>query len=381
MALSARQERGLVIAKSNVITENADGSFSVPSQTDRTVIYQVKAMAQVWVCSCPDFGNRADEIDACKHIFAVRFWIAAKVELQNKPKPRVFADDAIQCAKCGSIKVIRYGRSAGKQVFKCNDCQTKFREGLIKKAKYSPEMVSLTLDLYFSGMSLRKIARTVNDQFDLTLGAASVYRWIQRYVPLVSSYVNSLSPRLSDTWHTDELFVKMKGGVYEKQYSLYNVAYLWNVMDRKTRFLLASTLTGRRDVGGADRAFREAKANAHERQPEVVYTDALKAYKDAVKFGFPDAKHIARAGIKRVPDATNNRVERLNGTLRERVKVQRGWKTLKTPIAEGLRIHYNFVKPHEALQGQTPAEAAGIGIVGEQKWFELLKRAMERRSQ
>ena len=58
--------------------------------------------------------------------------------------------------------------------------------------------------------------------------------------------------------------------------------------------------------------------------------------------------------------ANNNRVERLNGTLRERVKVQRGWKNPASKIAEGQRLHYNFVKPHMALEGQTPAQAAQV---------------------
>jgi hypothetical protein len=76
-------------------------------------------------------------------------------------------------------------------------------------------------------------------------------------------------------------------------------------------------------------------------------------------------------------DATNNRIELLNGTLRERVKVQRGWKSMKTPLAEGARIHYNFVKPHAALEGQTPAQVAGVGIEGKNKWMELLKQTIE----
>ena len=46
---------------------------------------------------------------------------------------------------------------------------------------------------------------------------------------------------------------------------------------------------------------------------------------------------------------------------------------MKTPLAEGARIHYNFVKPHMALDGQTPAEAAGIRIEGKDKWLSLLK--------
>jgi transposase len=60
-------------------------------------------------------------------------------------------------------------------------------------------MVSLTLDLYFSGMSLRKIARTVNGHYGMTLGYATIYRWIQKFVPRISEYVNSLTPELSET--------------------------------------------------------------------------------------------------------------------------------------------------------------------------------------
>lgn len=58
------------------------------------------------------------------------------------------------------------------------------------------------------------------------------------------------------------------------------------------------------------------------------------------------------------------------------MKVQRGWKSGKTPIAEGQRIHYNFVKPHEALEGQTPAERAGVGVDGQDKWLSLLRAAL-----
>jgi transposase-like protein len=86
----------------------------------------------------------------------VKFWIASKVELQSWPKPKVFSEDPIQCEKCGSIRVVKYGHSDGKQVFKCRDCGKKFREGLLKKTRYTPETITLTLDLYFSGLSLRK---------------------------------------------------------------------------------------------------------------------------------------------------------------------------------------------------------------------------------
>jgi hypothetical protein len=63
----------------------------------------------------------------------------------------------------------------------------------------------------------------------------------------------------------------------------------------------------------------------------------------------------------------------MNGTLRERVKVQCGWKSYEIPLADGQRIAYNFVKPHQALGGKTPAQSAGMQVNG---WKELLKGAL-----
>ena len=166
-----RMERGLAIAKANVITENADGSFSVPSQSVEEIVYRVVPLNGSYLCNCPDFVQRHETIKACKHIVGVRVWVAAMVELEQKPKPKVFAEDAVQCGKCGSIRVIRFGVSYGRQAFKCNDCGHRFRkDNLVKGARYSPEMVSLTLDLYFSGTSLRKTARIVNNHFGTKMG-------------------------------------------------------------------------------------------------------------------------------------------------------------------------------------------------------------------
>jgi hypothetical protein len=42
-------------------------------------------------------------------------------------------------------------------------------------------------------------------------------------------------------------------------------------------------------------------------------------------------------------------------------------------IAEGQRIQHNFVKPHMALKGDTPAKRVGVEVKGENKWIELLR--------
>ncbi len=62
--------------------------------------------------------------------------------------------------------------------------------------------------------------------------------------------------------------------------------------------------------------------------------------------------------------------------MRERMKVRRGRKRMDTAIAERQRIKYNFVKLQMALEGQTSAGNAGIGVEAKDKWMELIKRAI-----
>ncbi len=45
-------------------------------------------------------------------------------------------------------------------------------------------------------------------------------------------------------------------------------------------------------------------------------------------------------------------------------------------IAEGEQIYQNFIRPHTALNGQTPAEKAGIDLeLRGNKWKALIQRA------
>ncbi len=55
-------------------------------------------------------------------------------------------------------------------------------------------------------------------------------------------------------------------------------------------------------------------------------------------------------------------MERMNGEIRDREKTMRGLKKRKTPIIEGFMEYYNFIRPHMALNGKTPAEACGIKV-------------------
>ncbi|MGA9170115.1 MAG: integrase core domain-containing protein, partial [Nitrososphaeraceae archaeon] len=96
----------------------------------------------------------------------------------------------------------------------------------------------------------------------------------------------------------------------------------------------------------------------------------------------PDTLHNPR--IKNVrsigsnSEGLNPKVERLNGTMRDRESVMRGLDTAESAqeLVDAMRIHYNFIRPNQAIGGQTPAEAAGIDLnLGDNKVENLMRQA------
>jgi hypothetical protein len=85
-------------------------------------------------------------------------------------------------------------------------------------------------------------------------------------------------------------------------------------------------------------------------------------------------RHIRMSG-----DHNNNKMERMNGEIRDREKVMRSLKTDDTPILTGYQLFHNYIRPNMALDGQTPAERAGIKVLGDNKWTTLIQNASKPR--
>jgi len=50
--------------------------------------------------------------------------------------------------------------------------------------------------------------------------------------------------------------------------------------------------------------------------------------------------------------------------------------------ADGIRINYNFIRPHMGLDGKTPAQVAGLDLQLEGiRWKALIARAIKNRSE
>jgi transposase-like protein len=109
------------------------------------------------------------------------------------------------------------------------------------------------------------------------------------------------------------------------------------------------------------------------KQPKTLITDGLPSYAKACEWAFDGTQHIRE--IRLSGKVHNNKMERLNGEIRDREKTMRGLKKRRTPILEGMQIYHNFVKPHMALNGKTPSEVCGLKVEGENKWLTLIQNA------
>ena len=107
----------------------------------------------------------------------------------------------------------------------------------------------------------------------------------------------------------------------------------------------------------------DGAANFHEAYLKEFYTSKLETRPEHIR-------HVRLSG-----DYNNNKMERMNGEIRDRERVMRTLEKPDTAILTGMQLYHNYIRPHEALKGKTPSEAAGIKVEGDNKWLTLIQNA------
>lgn len=360
-----REQRGSQIYMMRDQIKRIDiNQYQVNSQSGNGT-YDVLSTELGWICSCPDHVYRGLK---CKHIFAVEF----SIELRKKVQESVVINpvNILACPRCNSERIIRnavrHNKSGDIQRYTCKDCNKRFCFNIgFEKMHATPQMITSAMQLYFTGESLRNVQKFLRLQ-GVTVDHTTVYRWIGKYVGLMESYLEKVKPQVSDTWRADELYVKVKG----------DMKYLFALMDDATRYWIAQEVADRKEGHDASRLFRMGKEVTGKR-PEKLITDGLHSYNEAFKKEFWTLKNPSRHIKEIALDGAvhNNKMERLNGEIRDREKVMRGLKNVDTPIISGYQIFHNYVREHEGLNGRTPADLCGIKVEGKNKWLTLIQNA------
>lgn len=364
-----REEKGYNIAhKKDAIKRLNETRYRVRSQTGNGMYYVERTLIG-WKCTCPDHTHRGMK---CKHIWAIE--ISTGMREQAKPKRTLEPVTITCCPVCDSTNIkkngIRHNKESDIQRYRCVECGKKFSVNIgFEKMKHNPKAITSAMQLYFSGESLRNTQRSL-EFIGTQVCFKTVENWIKKYTGIMKAYADNIKPNLSQTWRADEVYVKIKG----------DMKYLFALMDDETRYWIAQEVADSKHIHDARKIFHEAKVIADKR-PETLITDGLPAYHKAFNDEFytktkPQSQHINAIKLTGHGNiANNNKMERINGEIRDREKVMRGLKIKETPILQGMQIYHNFIKPHEELAGKTPAEACGIELKGEDKWKTVIQNA------
>jgi len=370
-SVDLRESKGLAIAQlDGQIVRLNQNTYRVKSQSGQGE-YEVLVTGVGLVCSCPDSTFRGVK---CKHQWAVEF----SQKLRNEVVRHIVMHqlDTRTCPVCHSDRIIkksiRHNKHGDLQRYLCKNCGKRFSFNLgFEGMKAPPQVITSAMQLYFTGESLRNVQRFLRLQ-GANVSHVSVYRWIKKYVSLMQKYLEQVKPKVSDTWRADEMWMKIKG----------NPKYLYALMDDETRFWIAKEVAGDKFAAEASdyasRLFQQGKEIAG-KKPLTLITDGLHAYHQAYNREFyshrkPQTKHVRHVTWKKgIED--NRKMERFNGEIRDREKVMRSLKREDTPILTGYQIFHNYVRPHEGLNGRTPAQACGIEVRGKNKWLTLIQNA------
>ena len=180
-ALRTREERGRMIAeKPNQIMRMEERFYKVASQNGHGM-YDVTKKKDYggWLCTCPDFTYRNVQ---CKHIWAVQFSQAVRREVEARVIEPISFD---ACIFCKSPQIIKWGMRHNMygdiQRFSCKSCGKSFTVNLgFERMKHNPQAITTAMQLYFSGESLRNVARSLR-LIGAQVSHQTIYRWIAKY--------------------------------------------------------------------------------------------------------------------------------------------------------------------------------------------------------
>jgi transposase-like protein len=176
--------------------------------------------------------------------------------------------------------------------------------------------------------------------------------------------LSAIKDLVGDTWVADETVLKIGG------------RNIWciDIIDSETRYLLATKLSSNRSIEDIKTLLEKAKDKAN-KTPKKILTDGWKGYLDGIELTFgSDAKHIQTEPFN---EGDNTElIERWHGTLKGRTKTLRGLKNFETAnqFLDGYLIYYNYLRPHESLEGKTPAEKANIKYQSK-SWIDITRMA------
>jgi IS6 family transposase len=197
--------------------------------------------------------------------------------------------------------------------------------------RFPPEVILLAVRWYLRyGLSYRDVEELLAER-GIEVDHVTIYRWVQRFTPLLIEAARPCRHSVGDRWFVDETYVKV-AGVWR---------YVYRAVDQHGQ-VIDVYVSNRRNIPAA-RAFFECALVAHGR-PREVTTDLAAPLLRVIDELMPDALHDTE-------QYSNNRVECDHGRLKARLRPMRGLRTDRTAsiVISGHAFIQNLRRGHYEL--------------------------------
>ena len=202
--------------------------------------------------------------------------------------------------------------------------------------RFPVEVIVLAVRWYLRyGLSYRDVEELLVER-GVEVDHVTVYRWVQRFTPLLVDAARFSRHSPGDRWFVDETYVKVNG-VWR---------YVYRAVDQHGQ-VIDVLVSKRRDADAARRFFKRALATLKVIPSEVV-TDAAPVYPRVLDDLVPAAWH-------HVEQYANNRIEADHSRLKHRLRPMRGLRTDRTAavVIAGLAFVQNLRRGHYELGTET----------------------------
>jgi putative transposase len=174
--------------------------------------------------------------------------------------------------------------------------------------RFPAEIIHHAVWLYhvFS-LSLRDVELILAER-GVMVAHESIRRWCLKFGQDFASRLRRRRPRPGDTWHLDEVFLRIRGTLH----------YLWRAVDQHG-VVLDILVQGRRNASAAKRFFKRL-LHGLQYKPKRLITDGLRSYGAAKREVLPRVKHRSSRYL-------NNRAENSHRPTRRRERQMQRFKS------------------------------------------------------
>jgi hypothetical protein len=168
-----------------------------------------------------------------------------------------------KCPHCKSEEVVKRGtfetKAHGKQQrFFCKKCSKRF---IVQTAFYrmrnNPQKITCALDLFYNGVSTRKIQSHFKAFFPHNSSWVSIYSWIVKYSKVMHKFTDKLKLNIGSEVQVDEVEYQRRISHFQKRGTQTN--YFIDSIDTQTRFIVASEYCKDRSGKGIKAVIQKAK--------------------------------------------------------------------------------------------------------------------------